>query len=97
MPKDLHTFIALVRRNLDETARELDRRAAEYLGKPVETFTYADFQALRDNPAILDLFAQYEREEAHLHMLEAEALREAADREGLLAQAELDEDLQGGD
>lgn len=94
---NLHTFIATVRRNLDHTAAELDRQAAELIGRQPETFTEEDYDRLRADSGIRSLFAQYEREEAHLEMLEREAAREEADTESLLAQAELDEDLQGGD
>lgn len=97
MTKDLRTFVALVRRNLEHTGEQLDRKAEAILAKPADTFTDADFERLRENPDILALFAQYEREETHLRMLEEEMRREARDASSLLAQAELDEDIEGGE
>lgn len=97
MAKDLHTFVALVRRNLERTGEQLDRTAEAYLAKPAAAFNDADFERLRDHPDILALFAQYEREEAHLRMLEEELSREGRDASSLLAQAELDEEIEGGE
>lgn len=97
MNKDLHTFIDLVRQNLDRAGEELDRRAEAWLGKPADTFDDGDYARLLEHPEILNLFARYEREEAHLHMLEEELRREADGISSPIARAELDEDIDTGD
>lgn len=97
MSEGLESLIATVRENLDLILGELDRVAEEWLGKPLEEFTDEDHERLWEQPEIVDLFAQYERVQAHLDTLEQELARAERDTNALLAQSELDEDIQGGD
>jgi hypothetical protein len=97
MTEDIAQFIARIRASLEQTSATLDEAAAAHFGKAVDEFTDKDFEALRGVPHLADLVARYERDEAHLQQLEAEAGRAERDTQALIDQEFWDEDLQGGE
>ncbi|MBI4556465.1 MAG: hypothetical protein HY706_02685 [Candidatus Hydrogenedentes bacterium] len=95
--RNLELLIHSVRSNLERIVAQLDAFAVAHLKKNTEQITDEEYVHLMELPEVVDLVAQYEREEKHLEILEEEATREARDTTSLLAQSELDEDIPGAD